>query len=1657
MWSELFSQYWKEILEILAAGVWMWMSFIIIFPAMLILHGLIDVLIFTLVLAFVGRSYGWALATLALKYVTSGSSPLVDTLDKVSPWLAPLERWAGLDMGDIKLKVRLAYKNSGWSMHLIIFGCLAQYFMRRQVQFAKAFLWSLILSNLTAPLIGQKVFQFLKSIPLSARWKGLKWLFYAFKEPWLKILFEQMTPPVEDRMYNSIILLRVFKWLAAKEFVLPVDSPKAKRSRIGTLSQFLQMGAKVINEFDLPAFIRSPYSNRLSEADTLDLMRSLGYPTNTKMKIVHPAKAGSTSRPWWIGRSDWKTHLPMFKSFVQEELEDFRKLKELPVFKHSYTFGTVDSQLESISRYFYDSPVTMTLDKDDYDIVWDLVKNIYAGSKLAPISEIYRKWDKKMNVGVFASSEEKFTKYGTAKKMPRWEYIRKMGGHKQVITQWYSFFRNFPRMENFAQFFTKAEFLPPRKWQKGKVRTPVASMLPQYISQMVWSGVQNHRFRPFDTPVKIGLPINGTNLSKIYAQHEVTGGIDGATHYAGDCSDFDSTVTGPILEVIKHVRKRGFEDHRSVKAISWLVDRNYDSIEKSLMVSSNTGEIYRKGSGLMTGHASTSADNSLAMVAVYALAWRKLTRLPASDFLKYNTLSVYGDDHILSISKTAPISWTFPNVQSYLASCNITLREEVPTNGKGTRLEAIPFLSKMARKPNAEEVNTFMRLGIDVPRWIISHDSEKLMGKMTAQLPNQNPLARAKRLQSYMYLCAHNPEAYEALDSALANLFRKYPKVSKELGKYTPSYDRVLRVWYDPKSKPKEEDSELPEHDDGVSVYGGLTFLDQLLNASAALPDYFNPIMKNNGWAKSIQQYAGTSLFWPNELIQQANHLVTDAQVATSMRKSCYSFLEYRGTVPYSGSTRLTLLIRHWIFVLCMPSKTSYFMNFFEDIDRVSSQIARWNFVLFAKDTYKLESASLSLKELLLTYLLSFIEVPFDVPAWFSRLSLPDVTETFSKAIEAAWNQVWVRVPVAFRALSQIREDHLNKWLITAKTGVGKSTTLVNYLYLENLAPRMIVIVPRSNLVHSLTNYMNKKFGEKFTGLTAGLQMDMRRPICYMTCQEYLINLDKFNKLDHILLVDECHIDELPYRVLKSLVTQNRTTARKVIFLTATAEDLREDVTNFQKINFPQPRLFTIDEKVVDVTFSNQMADHYAKIVVDQLLHARQSAGKALIFVDSLEEADLISRLLPMKYQILHSRGEIEPNPNVEVYLGTSMVDVGITIDGLSLVITKDIQFKGSKKITWECPESHCGMSATYVRQDYERLSPSLLTQRKGRTGRTNNGEFVKVTCTAPENVISEEKWEMTPRDMVEEWTASNLPLHVLVESGVLGLAQLSEASLKTGISDDTERQAYEDCLRIVNSSKSRSMEEGVAYPTQFTGRFAGLTLSFQSPFSFQESGLSSNDIVMNAFSAFNESGGKFEHLKEVMEIYFSQAFVNGSTTSIHLDVVFCINMTNAWQKSPQRHLPFKEVAHLWFKNATGDSWVDSVKSSLEGDLTNRFPVPDVNDLNLEHQHITDDISLIYKVSYNRMLKRRIDGLLYDTCSHGVPMYSTGREQKICIQCNQGAKLPLMNMAAVNNLQPNSISHFSETSPFSGGKFVRVKQRKPPRPRPLRGKTLFLS
>ncbi len=1611
---------------------------------MLILHGLADVIFIYLFSLLVLRSYGASLIFIFFKVSMWGASPAFNITDQLRPIVTGLEKWLNIDLMSHYERAIRDYSLSPWSLHFLIIFIISKYFLRRQMDFAKSLLWALLISNVLGPTAGSRFVKAVTKVLPRFHLNHLSYLAMAFRRPWLRLVLEEVTPPIEDRMYRSVLALRALKWLGAMGFMLPSDSPTARRSRIGTLSQLLQIGGKIVNDFDLPAFIRSPYQSRLTEVETIDLMKSLGYPTNAQVQIHTPSKSGQQNKPWWIGRSDWKMHLPMFKSFIQEELEDFRKLRSLPVFKHSYTYGTLDSQVESISRYFYESPVSMTLTKDDYDIVWDLVKDIYANSQLAPISEIYRKWDKKMNVGVFASSREKFTKFGSAKKMPRWEYIRLMGGHKKVIKQWYAFFKHYPRMENFAQYFTKAEFLPPKKWLNDVVRTPVASMLPQYVSQMVWSGVQNHRFRPFETPVKIGLPINGTNLSKIYALHEVTGGKDGATHFAGDCSAFDSTLTGPVLDVIKHVRKRGFKDHRAVKAISWLVDRNYAGIEKSLLVSSNTGDIARKGSGLMTGHASTSADNSLAMVALYALAWRKLTGTGSQEFLKYNTLSVYGDDHILSIARNAPVQWTFPNVQSYLASCNITLREEVQTGGKGTKLESIPFLSKMARRPSAEEAHLFESLGIEVPRWTISHDREKLLGKMTAQLPNQNPLARAKRMQSYLYLCAHNPEAYEALNVALNTLFGKFPKVEKELGKYTPSYARVLKVWYDPDSAPKIDEDHLVGDDDGVSAYGGLTAMDQFLNATAALPDYFNPIMKNNGWVKSIQQLAGTSLFWPNELIQRTNSHVSDAQVSSSLRKSCYSFLEHRGTVPSSGSTLLTLLLRHWLFILMTPrSSTDGISSVTKIADGVSASAARWNFVLLAKDTYKLESASLHLKETLFLWILGFLEVPFELPSIFYSLRIPDPVEICSKTIELAWNQVWVRVPVAFRALGHIKEDTFSRFLVTAKTGIGKSTTLVNYLDLENVCGLMIVIVPRSNLVTGLMNYMNKKFGEKFTGLTTGLTMDTRRRVVYMTAQEFLINFERFNLLDHMLVLDECHIDELPYKVIKALILKNKTSSRKTVMMTATAELMSEDLTNFQRIDFPQARLFSIRDVSCSIPLTSNLSQDYARLVLNQLVHARQSAGKALIFVDSLEEAEQVSTLLPMSYQVLHSRGEVAPNPNVEVYIGTSMVDVGITIPGLSLVISKDMQYRGGQKTTWKCPSGHCGMEAVYVRPQYEKLPSSLVTQRRGRTGRTSNGEFVLVNVTAMAGEIAQDISKPTPKDMVEEWIASNLPLHLLVESGILGLATLSETVIKAKLDSGDERRKFSAILKLLNKVQTESRKENVPPATQFTGHYAGLSLSVPTPFIFQKWGLSSMDMTLNSLRFFKKRGGQFRHLLQVMKYGFSQDYFVKTDQGTHLAMNRCIRLTEMWQRSQVPGNTDKETfdEEFWTKALGPNPFQKKITDSVDNPWTSQYVLPGV--------------PAVLRTEMHQGLLEELLEMFHETCPHGVHLFENVREQKVCLACTPGLKLPDTNLRELSAMTPKSLVHFADSSLLKGGHYVRLgTNTKHFGTRPLRGQPI---
>ncbi|RIB01634.1 hypothetical protein C2G38_2050714 [Gigaspora rosea] len=94
--------------------------------------------------------------------------------------------------------------------------------------------------------------------------------------------------------------------------------------------------------------------------------------------------------------------------------------------------------------------------------------------------------------------------------------------------------------------------------------------------------------------------------------------------------------------------------------------------------------------GHSTGQSTVNPDNTIYCLTLITEAWTSLTGLPAGDFTKYNKITAYGDDNVLS-SNCFDERWNPDTICDYFAKKGISLRLE----GRSNTMNGVEFLSKL--------------------------------------------------------------------------------------------------------------------------------------------------------------------------------------------------------------------------------------------------------------------------------------------------------------------------------------------------------------------------------------------------------------------------------------------------------------------------------------------------------------------------------------------------------------------------------------------------------------------------------------------------------------------------------------------------------------------------------------------------------------------------------------------------------------------------------------------------------------------------------------------------------------------------------------------------------------------------------------------------
>ncbi|AZT88650.1 RNA-dependent RNA polymerase [Aspergillus ellipticus fusarivirus 1] len=1092
----------------------------------------------------------------------------------------------------------------------------------------------------------------------------------------------------------KVLSLIVDVTLWANSFNFYMQSQYSERlsgrlNRANVFKETIMHSVNFVDSLRLPAYIKTgfrlePTLQALKESR--ELLAELGWPVTVELTPPDMDATANTRRfkDWLIAGTDFATGIRQLEEKIDSDLVHLKAHAE--VFRRSESYQSKEAELEATSRYF--SRPTYVYPGLPEDEVWYILRDIFSHSQLTPFWWIIKNWEKRYALG-FWMKDDKGRKYKRSK------FISSVG-YPKFKEMWATLFYWAPAVVPVSHVSVKGEALPEKKWSEGKVRSIIGSPLASYISSTVWNYFPNHRFAWESTPVKIGMPLNGYWLTKVFAKHSKF-----EHHCEGDMTAFDSTIQGPVVDVIKAVRKRGFDHHKDKDAIGDLIDVAYKQLDAQANGFTSTGNIFAKGTGLSTGHSSTSMDNSVALVVLYLMAWKELTGLTSREFKAFNELSCYGDDHLLSYSAVRPLGWTAKNIEKTMARWGVTNRISTKP------IQDLTFLSKKCRRPNLTERSEFEAAGLMVPEYIVYHDRKKLVGKLVAPVLNTQTNYRLKRVLSYLSLTAHHKDVYDDIVAAIHGS-KSLTAELKSSGKKIPSYRSVLLAWYSSKHKKQiaevQEEVSLVEDSTNLVTWGNVTLLDDLLNALSLVPDFVNPQMFNLGYMNVLQRRLGQSVKWPMVLMAKANAAFTLGSLASVVQRSPYRFLDTSsqfGILPDCNAS--TLLVRHWLFLAYSrwaPFNVSASMFAF-----VANKLSNLNFVVNAHLMENLQPFNMSVDKLIVVSILDYITVP----DWFSAVHgvrLPDIALMLDLLFNKVMSTIWSSVPSNYNEVGQILRTsppHA-KVLVTAPTGTGKSTSLIAYLcqVFGGDYSRIIVVEPRTLLVHGLVRYMSEEYGPMYSGSTTGLQLDERCKVWYMTPESLFARNFKVPE-GSLLVLDEAHLPQESYALLLEL---GHRIFSRMVSVTATPSapllawcDLHTAV--------PIASLWSRKDQTVPLTASTirEATSEYEARMVD-LVRTWPPNKRLLVVVDAPSTAERLAAVCPHPSQCLSSEHSPIIDRSARCYFGTSVVDVGVTIPDLDQIHFPNWAYQGRDR-------GHLALDAMTEKQ------------RRGRVGRTKNGDTV--------------------------------------------------------------------------------------------------------------------------------------------------------------------------------------------------------------------------------------------------------------------------------------------------------------------------------------------
>jgi len=1050
------------------------------------------------------------------------------------------------------------------------------------------------------------------------------------------------------------------------------------------------------------------------EAILLDIQNSKFYKTNPGYVDV------LATTPWDIKKQTYIHN--------KEKILDVGFKNEL---EHTYNgsfLNNIEDQILSTSRY--STKTEMSLDVDALiDDCYNLNHKWLDRSGLTSVRKVMKDYHFNYNFGFGAYNDR-------GKAIKRNQLFKHCGGKFASRSQLADYIAEniITHPGSYAQvsdMFQKDEIYYLSKFPK--TRTICGSSFFHYWGSMVFAAEVNHRALWHEDSICVGMPLTGFFLQPIFKKLMAHKNV-----YEGDLTAFDSSLAPALCDLLSEIRKKGFKGHPQRKEIEKMIDVNYKTLRDDPLHLKQGNLLVNHAKGLLTGHASTSMDNSFILKTLYWLAFKDATGMDTETFMKEIFLKNYADDNIIAWDKDYYDSdgnlVTFETLQRSLKAYGVDLKLE------NSDREKISFLSKKCRP--ATEWEKEIVPGLEMA---IYHVPQKLKMKFAHDYKSCGaPVRQLERAAGYLMLSAHNEEFYQEVRTLVESLGNRFPAIKKtHHWKWaTQTYEEVLKRWYSPLDQHLWKYLHLIGETNNKPIKApafSIELVNGLLDSWCMFVDAFNVSIASVG-LQYIGAYTYTRLIKDDLLMPLVaiclRHNSDLSNIKYTLSRIGLDFIDTRALLAdhnfvetFSHSLRqkrtqrqIVALINRYLALFKIYHFLSSFIPrlpilvLFRLVVRLFNislnKLAAFNFYATG-DILEYDSFDIfnPIKGFLFAFIIKiwpFLYV-LDCNLRMSIQNLADWIDSFhqdkiqenigmiANNIKAATNplvkedveQAW-EFEQAYRALFSPGKKYAT---FAARTGYGKSTWFAKYLL--KYYSQVIVVGPRRNLAISTSEYMSD-FVKDVGCWTHGSQKRTGRLI-YATMDSFLIHYDTISP-DSCILVDEAHIPENSYKMAIPLFLEAKK-FHHLAFMTATPGKFLKENTRFVDMTDRAGKACNLEIKPIVPIALREYKAMLANLV--QI----PSTKKRLLFVNTRNEVNYLVGLSKGLACGIYS-GHTAVNDLAQNYITTKVCDVGVTIKDLDEVYVHDLDLSLD-----ESKNPHY----TYVKWD-------TIRQRCGRAGRTRDG-----------------------------------------------------------------------------------------------------------------------------------------------------------------------------------------------------------------------------------------------------------------------------------------------------------------------------------------------